>query len=86
MIQISLGTATRRQTGCSRHIYVVKLSLSLRSTLSHQEGPRICSPSKQPEEASEAMERLMQDFEVSLKKCVREVELIVLKLGVLMRY
>ncbi|CAM4651014.1 unnamed protein product [Leuciscus chuanchicus] len=37
MIQISLGTATRRQTGCSRHIYVVKLSLSLRSTLSHQE-------------------------------------------------
>ncbi|CAM4667923.1 unnamed protein product [Leuciscus chuanchicus] len=29
--------ATRRQTGCSRHIYVVKLSLSLRSTLDPQE-------------------------------------------------
>ncbi|CAM4655609.1 unnamed protein product [Leuciscus chuanchicus] len=32
-----LPHATRRQTGFSRHIYVVKLSLSLRSTLSHQE-------------------------------------------------
>ena len=37
MIQIDLGTATRRQTVCSRHIYVVELSLSLRSTLDPQE-------------------------------------------------
>jgi len=40
MIQIPLGSDTRRlncQTGCSRNIYIVKLGLSLHSTLSHQE-------------------------------------------------
>ncbi|KAG1930241.1 hypothetical protein F2P79_022426 [Pimephales promelas] len=40
MIQSPLGTATRRrttcQTGCSGHTYVVKLSISMRSTLGYQ--------------------------------------------------
>ncbi len=56
------------------------------STDNTQQGRRICSPSKQPEEASEATERLIQDFEVSLRKCVRGVELIVLKASSLMKY